>query len=109
MRKKSQKIKNILICLSELYKSYYGSQLKYLILYGSYARGTFRKGSDIDILVVLDKVFSIYQENNVLTQIKLDLMIENEIFISTLPVSMEKFEHSNEIFYKNVKREGIIL
>jgi uncharacterized protein len=32
----------------------YGKRLKGLYLYGSYARGDFEEGSDLDVLVVLD-------------------------------------------------------
>lgn len=32
----------------------YGERLKGLYLYGSYARGDFQEGSDLDVLVVLD-------------------------------------------------------
>ena len=32
----------------------YGSHLKKIILYGSYARGDFREDSDIDIMILVD-------------------------------------------------------
>ena len=32
----------------------YGSHLRQIILYGSYARGDFRPDSDIDIMILLD-------------------------------------------------------
>ena len=35
-------------------KQIYGTHLRQIILYGSYARGDFRPDSDIDIMILLD-------------------------------------------------------
>lgn len=35
-------------------KKTYGSHLRRVILYGSYARGDFRTDSDVDIMILLD-------------------------------------------------------
>jgi len=106
---KSKKIKPVLNQLAILYRQHYGARLKYLILYGSFSRGDFNADSDIDILVVLDKVPSFYKENETLISIKLDLILEYDIFISTTPVSLDQYEHSVFPFYKNVKKEGFYL
>lgn len=39
-----------------LLKKIFGSRLKQIILYGSWARGTQTKGSDVDLLVVMDPI-----------------------------------------------------
>ena len=51
----------MLVMLNSLLKQYieeigkiYGEHLKFVILYGSYARGDFRPESDIDIMILLD-------------------------------------------------------
>ena len=35
-------------------KRIYGSHVKQIILYGSYARGDFRPDSDVDIMIMVD-------------------------------------------------------
>lgn len=49
----SPKIKRLLRELKEGLLSIYGEQLKAVYLYGSYARGDYEEGSDLDMLVVL--------------------------------------------------------
>jgi len=88
---------------------YYGGRLHSLVLYGSYARGDFREGSDIDILVVLDNIESEMNEITNLTNIKTDLVLEYELYLSANPVSREKFENSGFSFYHIVRQEGILL
>ena len=78
-------------------------------MYGSYARGTFNTESDIDIMVVINDMQSPYKEIDELTELKTDLMLENDIFISTNPTSSEQFENDNQLFYRNVKKEGVLL
>jgi len=107
--KKSEHIKPIINQLKELVNNHYGNKLKYMILYGSYARGTHTSESDIDIMLVLNEMQSPYKEIDTLTDIKTDLMLENEIFISTNPTTTELFENSQQMFYKNVRREGVLL
>ena len=51
---KDEQMRKILSELSELLHQVYGSRLKAIILYGSVARGTQTKDSDIDIMVLVD-------------------------------------------------------
>ncbi len=106
---KSQKIKPVISELSRLISQHYGNHLKYLILYGSYARGDFHSESDIDILVVLDEIKSEMQEISTLADLKTDLLLQYDWYLSTNPVSIQKFENSDFTFYKNVRKEGIRL
>lgn len=106
---KSKVIYEIIADFKKRACDFYGMRLHSLVLYGSYARGDFREGSDIDILVVLDNIESEMNEIGNLTEIKADLILEYERYLSTNPVSREKFENSNFSFYQNVKQEGILL
>ena len=47
-------ISKLLKELKEGLNRLYGERLKGLYLYGSYARGDYKEGSDLDILLVLD-------------------------------------------------------
>ena len=86
-------IKILLDQYTEILRKIYGSHLKTVILYGSYARGDYKADSDIDIMILL----SCFD-----TVIKLD----HNQFVSTnrnaaveLKITLEAFgtDHKNEI------------
>ena len=106
---RSKIIDEIIANFKKRVSDYYGIRLHSLVLYGSCARGDFREGSDIDILVVLDLIESEMNEIANLTEIKTDLILEYERYLSINPVSREKFENSVLSFYQHVKEEGILL
>lgn len=106
---KSAFISEYLSQFKDLAGEHFGQRLKFLILYGSFARGDFRENSDIDVLVVLDQIQSEIKEIETLAALKTDLLLDNDRYISTNPVSIEKFENSDFSFFRNVKREGVLL
>ena len=53
-RKSLEEVRPILSELKRELSTIYGSRLKYLLIYGSYARGEAEEGSDLDLMVVLE-------------------------------------------------------
>jgi uncharacterized protein len=85
----------------------YGHRLKKVILYGSYARGKATPNSDIDLMIVLSDMKSAFAEIDRLNDIKFDIGLAYEVYISTNPVSEDFFSKSDLPIFKNVMREGI--
>ena len=75
------RIQNIINDFIEEITPILGNRIKKIILYGSYARGDYKKNSDIDII------------------------------ISSILKNIDKFNHLSNIlpFYTNVNTEGIVL
>jgi len=48
----NEKVKRILTEIKKYLIKNFGDKIKYVILYGSYARGDYNKNSDIDVLFV---------------------------------------------------------
>ena len=65
----------------------YGDRLRRVLLFGSWARGDAHPESDIDLLVVLDRVFSPWDELQAMDEILDRHSVENETVVSALPVA----------------------
>lgn len=90
----------------------YGSHLRKVILYGSYARGDFRKDSDVDIMILLDiSDLELKQYSQRLSYMTYDFNLDNELDIKPIAKSEAHFEKwtVNYPFYANINREGVIL
>lgn len=86
----------------------YGDRLAKLILYGSYARGDYKEGSDIDFLVVLkDEEINKGKEILALSHTLSPLNLTYGIIISKHPTTLDEYQNSPFLYYKNVRREGV--
>ncbi len=93
-------------------KGLLGERLKKVILYGSYARGDFRKNSDIDIMLLTDlddKEIEEYRDK--VSEIAFNIELEKEIYISPIIKNIDKYNARINVvpFYMNVHKEGVEL
>lgn len=80
-----------------------------IILYGSRARGDFRKYSDWDFLILIEETISDEQEMLIKDKIY-DLELETGEVLCSIIHSKKEWENLQITpFYKNVDREGILL
>ena len=103
------KDKKILLKIKQLVNSAEPSAT--VILYGSYARGLSNKQSDIDILILVDCDKISYSEEQKIKYPLYDLEFETGMVISPLIFSRNDWETRHVItpFYKNIKKDGILL
>lgn len=90
----------------------YGSHLRQIILYGSYARGNFRPDSDIDIMILLDlSDIDIKKYRHQLSDMTFDFNMDYDVDIKPIAKSEEHYRKwvDNYPFYSNVNREGVRL
>jgi uncharacterized protein len=82
-----------------------------IILYGSFARGDNLPGSDIDILILLDKDKVNREDEKSIKYPLYDIEFETGQIISPLVLSKPDWETRHRItpFYDNVLREGVVL
>jgi predicted nucleotidyltransferase len=87
----------------------YGEHLKYIILYGSVAQGTETLESDVDIAVIVYEYTSDMHDKMI--DLTVDLELEYDKVLSVLLIDYNNFREWEDVlpFYKNVKREGIML
>ena len=85
----------------------YGSRLKQVILYGSFARGEGTDESDIDLAVVLGGEVNPVDEIDRMIDIVTDLNLAHNVLISIYPVSESNYASVNSPLLLNLRREGI--
>lgn len=91
-----------------------GDRVKKIILYGSYARGDYNDGSDIDIMILTDLTDDeIVDYRQKIHDLAYDIEWDNnfDIDISPLVKNIDRFNYWLEAlpFYMNVQREGVVL
>lgn len=106
-RRIPKSIKPILDEVKEKLKKIYGDKLKGIILYGSYARGDFTDGSDIDIVILLEGMENQCKEALRCSRELYELELNYDTVISVLPVTVDYFETRHPPVILNAKREGI--
>ena len=105
-KKTLEKIRPLLEEFKRALKEIYGPRFKSLIVYGSYARGEADDGSDLDLLVILDRADDPVAEREKLSDVILELSLKYDLVVSVLIASEGSLERPSPLFL-NLKREGI--
>ncbi len=90
----------------------YGSHLKRVILYGSYARGDFRADSDVDIMLLVDLPDEkLSQFSDELSELDFYYNVEHDIWFMPVVKNIDHFYYWSQAypFYANVAKEGVSL
>ena len=93
-------------------KQIYGTHLRQIILYGSYARGDFRPDSDIDIMILVElSEADIKAKGHALSDLTFDYNFEYDLEIMPIVKNQSHFEKWLRAypFYNTIKREGVEL
>ena len=113
-KKMPNNIKNVIQEFVKGVNEILGDRVKRIILYGSYARGDFKKGSDIDIMILTDlsdDELSSYRDK--VWDFAYDVEYENnfDITLSPLVKNIDRFNYwlNAMPFYMNVQKEGVVL
>lgn len=86
----------------------YGSRLRHVLLFGSWARGDSHPDSDIDMLVVLDDLAgrARWDEVDRMDEILWRHSYENDTVVTAIPVSEHEFEQQTRPFIRRARSEG---
>jgi predicted nucleotidyltransferase len=99
-------IASLLASLRERLERVYGPRLAGLYLYGSYARGDATERSDVDVVVVLDRVDSYWAEIERTSAVRSDLSLEHGVGVSLVYVPEGEWRAGNTPFLANVREEA---
>jgi predicted nucleotidyltransferase len=102
----------IQLLLEELKKgltSLYQDRLKGVYLYGSYARGDYEEGSDVDVLVVLDEFERAPIELTRTDDLVADLSLKYLTTISLMFMRENDWLTADKPLLRNVRVEGVLV
>jgi predicted nucleotidyltransferase len=88
-------------------KELYGKRIRKVVLFGSWARGDAHPESDIDLLIVLDRIDSWSQERDRMDDVLWRHSVENSTLISALIVSSDDYERQREPVLVRAAMEGV--
>ncbi len=84
----------------------YGDRIHSLVLYGSYARGAAREGSDLDVAVVLDDYERPWLEIDRTGPLVSELSLKYGVTVSLIPVRKRDWELNRSLLARSLHREG---
>ncbi|GAB4257011.1 MAG: nucleotidyltransferase domain-containing protein [Thermoleophilia bacterium] len=103
----NEAIREVLARLRQGLSDLYGERLKGVYLFGSYARGEADAESDIDVLIVLDRVDNYSQEIERTSQLVANLSLECDRSISRVFVPEQRWREGQTRFFLNVREEAV--
>src|SRR6185503_49383 len=85
----------------------YGDKLKAVYLYGSYARGDYRPGSDVDVMILLSDYKNYWEELRRSTELASDISLEYEVTVSRLIMKEIQWKQSDMPVLRNIRKDGV--
>ena len=106
-KKLPKKIEKILAETKGQLSNLYSQRMKDVILFGSYARGDYTKGSDIDLLLLLDSVDDPAVERERYSRTICDLSLKYDTVVSVVPMDYETYLSKKTPLILNARKEGM--
>jgi len=85
----------------------YGEGIRKVLIYGSHARGEESPGSDLDLLVIVDRSLSTSEVRAQLSDLILDVLIDEGELLSVIVIHDAVYEGFDSPFLQNVRRDGV--
>ena len=85
----------------------YGERLKGVYLYGSYARGDYRPGSDVDVMILLKDYKNYWEELRRSSQLASDVSLEYDVTVSRLLIKEIQWQDSTMPVVRNIHKDGL--
>ena len=100
-------IKKLLTELKQGLVKIYGDRVKAVYLFGSYARGDYNEGSDLDVMIVLDTYKRYWDELVRSAELASDLSLEYDVTVSRTIMTEEEWKKGDLPVLWNVRAEGV--
>ena len=105
--RRPDEVRKILRELKSGLRQTYGVRLRGLYVFGSYARGEARPGSDLDLLIVLDEVESTWEEIKRTGQLVSEVSLAHDVSVSRTFLSELAWQTGDTPFTWKVREEAV--
>ena len=108
----SESVQSIVYKFAQTMKVLFGEHLNKVIVYGSYARGDYKKNSDVDIMILVDlSETEIKKFENRVYDVAFEIEMDTGVDISPVIKNKNQFEYWVDTlpYYKNVREEGVTI
>lgn len=106
-RKVPLRIRKLMKELKEGLVKIYGERLKAVYLYGSYARGDHRDGSDVDVMVLLKDYRNYWKEYLRASDYAGDISLKYDVVVSYILVKEIQWQRSDIPVVRTIHRDGV--
>lgn len=103
----NENIRQVLVRLKRNLSEIYGERLKGIYLFGSQARNEAEEESDVDVLIVLDRVDNYSKEIDRTSETIAELSLEYGRSISCVYLPEDRWKHDQTMFLINVREEAV--
>ena len=104
---KSEIIKGLLAELKRSLSTLYAQRLHGVYLFGSYAREESDEESDVDVLIVLDRVDAYGDEIARTSELIARLSLQYNVSLSRVFASQQQWAEDQTLFFLNVRDEAL--
>lgn len=85
----------------------YGEKLKAVYLYGSYARGDYREGSDVDVMLLLKDYKSYWEELHRSSDYVSEISLKYDVTVSCVIIKEIQWKQSDMPVVRNIHKDGV--
>ena len=107
-----ESVQSIVYKFAQTMKVLFGEHLNKVIVYGSYARGDYKKNSDVDIMILVDlSETEIKKFENRVYDVAFEIEMDTGVDISPVIKNKNQFEYWVDTlpYYKYVREEGVTI
>ena len=99
-------VREVVLKLESGLRELYGDRFRGLLLYGSYARGDAREGSDVDLLL-LDGPVNPVREIVDSDPVTWPLSLDSGLVLSVMPVDYGAYQRGEGLFLSAVRKDAV--
>jgi len=100
-------VRAIMVELKQRLNALYGNRLKGVYLFGSYARDEADEESDVDVLIILDRVDNYSEEIDRTGEVISELSLDHGVVISRVLATERQWREDQTLFFLNVREEAV--